>query len=463
MKRNSNSLQSQVLQTWPMMLLLCLACTAAQAFDPDQFHAEVSQAGIRYETHIARPDVRKLDIEGRVSESNDSLKNLVPDGEKTLYDYFILGNMLYRQDPESSYTYMKRAEALSPANPLILYERGIHEHRLGNFDAATGYYERIVDDSTGRQNPVFWAYLAHAYLMTGRSTDAFRAWEQARFDRHHTAIEKGMYTLFATHRQARTRESLIRDIHSGQTTRLCDLWELDSNWEIDWWNYRAKDKYLEFDRKLAELSLEPGTVEQRLFQFCSADGTPGNEAYLAELESLGVLGDDARLPDSPALVYRVLQQMISRELTSAAEFLAQHESRLVELAERQPFEKKYLDVLGFLYANTGDTAKLREIDWQGWKKLQSEPYASSYVVALDPASEAYGKHLETALADFPNSATLNQIRLRNSPRDRDEAMMTFVAAQFANLHQADPNGYRLHDYMVSLKHELAKTQTVGMN
>jgi len=463
MYRIPKSLQIRIPKTWLMMLMLCLACKTAQAFDADQFHAEVSQASLRYDTHLRRPDVRKLDIEGRVSESNDSLRNLVPDGEKTLHDYFILGNMLYRQDPESSYRYMKRAEALAPGNPLIFYERGIHEHRLGNFEAAAGYYEQFVEDPSGKENSVPWAYLAHSYLMTGRSSDAFRAWEQARFDRHHTAIEKAMYTLFATHQQAHTRESLIRDIQSGQTMRLCDLWELDSNWEIDWWNNRAKEKYLEFDSKLAKLSLEPGSEEHRLFRFCSAEGTLDNEAYLAELKSLDLLGDAARLPDSPALVYRLLQQMISRQMSTSAEFLDQHESRLVELAERHPLEKKYLDVLAFLYANNGDAEKLSEIDWQGWKELKSEPYASSYVIALDPASAAFGEHLESALADFPNSATLNEIRLRNSPKDREQAMLTFVAAQFANLRQANPNGYRLQDYMVSLKHELAKTPTASMN
>ncbi len=163
----------------------------AYAFDRNKFYEELSRVNGIYENHIAKEEIHRLVVEGDINESNRRLKNLVPTKNKTFHDYFILGNMLFKLDWESSKKYMKEAEKLQPNNPLVQFERGIHEHKSNNYRNASDYYRRFHGSEPGRNNPVSWAYLTHAYLMTGQVEEAFKAWENVRFDKNHTAVEKG--------------------------------------------------------------------------------------------------------------------------------------------------------------------------------------------------------------------------------------------------------------------------------
>jgi hypothetical protein len=440
-----------------LFVLLSFAMqTSVYAFDADEFYEAVAEASEKYQALTATAEMRRLDVEGRVSDSNQRLRRLVPDQDKTFYDYFILANMLFEADWQSSYEYMKRAEALERDNPLLLLERGMHEHRAQNYAQATAYYERFHNSQTGKNHAVSWAYLTHTYLMTGQANAALEAWGPAQFGRNHTAIEKGMYTIFANSQQPRDRQRLIAEINAGDSNKLCDLWLLDSNWEIDWWNDKAKDRYLEFDMQLAQQVLKRGSIEAEYFDFCSETADLGDTEYLAELKRLGILDGKRRLPESATLVYSILQTLIANDLMSASEFLDIFEPQLLDLANRNPRERKYFDVLAYLYADTEQFELLKVVDLHGWRELNIESFAASYIADLDPKSESYAKLLDEALADFPNSVTLNQFRLEDSGGGSETAVVRFVAAQFGNVKNNWSGPYRLNDYMLSLKHELAK-------
>jgi hypothetical protein len=440
-----------------LIVLLSFAIqSSVYAFDADEFYATAAKTGQKYQALTASDEMRRLDVEGRVSESNQRLRRLVPDQDKTFYDYFILGNMLFETDWQSSYEYMKRAEALEPDNPLLLLERGIHEHRAQNYLQATAYYERFHSSQTGKNHAVSWAYLTHTYLMTGQVNAALEAWGSAQFGRNHTAIEKGMYTIFANSQQQRDRQRLVAEINAGHSNKLCDLWRLDSNWEIDWWNKKAKDRYLEFDLQLAQQVIKRGSIDAEYFAFCSESADLSDAEYLAELKKLGILEGKRRLPESPALVYAIVQTLIANNLMSTTEFLSTFESQLLDFANRNPRDRQYFDVLAFLYADTENFELLRVVDMHGWRKLNIENFAASYIADLDPKSASYATLLDEALTDFPNSVTLNQFRLEDSAGSSETAVARFVAAQFANVKNNWSGPSRLNDYMLSLKHELAK-------
>ena len=428
----------------------------AHAFDRDKFYEELSAANGIYKEHIAKEEIRRLVVEGNINESNNRLKNLIPTKNKAFYDYFILGNMLFKLDWESSKKYMKEAEKLQPDNPLVQFERGIHEHKSNNYSVASDYYRRFHKSEAGRTNPVSWAYLTHAYLMSGQVEEAFKAWGNVRFGKNHTAVEKGMYALFSVAKQESVRERLISDIKAGHLTKLCDLWVLDSNWEVDWWNYKAKDEFLRFDLELANKTLEKGSPEERYFEFCSSEKKLGNDDYMSELKNLDILAGNRRLPESSALIYKILQRLMASKLMQPAEFLDTFEPQIRMYAERNPFDQKYYEVLAFLYVETGDRENLQDIDLHGWQKLKSERFASSYIAGLDPKSESYQTFLNEALADFPHSVTLNKFKLTDSSEDPANSMARFVAAQFANVKNNWSGPYRLNDYMASLKLEYNK-------
>ena len=174
------------------------------------------------------------------------------------------------------------------------------------------------------------------------------------------------------------------------------------------------------------------------------------------MKRLGILDGKMRLPESPALVYAIVQTLIANDLMSTTEFLSTFESQLLDFANRNPRDRQYFDVLAFLYADTENFELLRVVDLHGWRKLNIENFAASYIADLDPESASYARLLDEALTDFPNSVTLNQFRLEDSGGSSETALARFVAAQFANVKNNWSGPYRLNDYMLSLKHELAK-------
>ena len=141
---------------------------------------------------------------------------------------------------------------------------------------------------------------------------------------------------------------------------------------------------------------------------------------------------------------------------SASDFLGTFESQLLDYANRNPRDQQYFDVLAFLYADTENFELLKVVDLHGWRKLNVENFAVSYIAGLDPESATYAKLLDEALTAFPNSVTLNQFRLEDTGGSSETAVVRFVAAQFANVKNNWSGPYRLNDYMLSLKHELAK-------
>ncbi len=438
------------------VILLTLFCfsSALYAFDMETFRKAISKHEKVYGEYTSTEAARLLFDEGRVSEANRQLKSLVPDSEKSAYDYFILGNMLFELDPDSSYRYMKEAEKRGQDNPFILFERGIHEHRRRNYSAAEEYYEQFQKSGVGEGNPILNAYLTHVYLMNRKVDDAFRSWKKAKFGDNHTSIEKAMYTIFSDADQENEREGLIGEIKAGDTYKLCDLYALDSQWEIDWWNHKPKENYLKYDRNLAKQVLKPGSRDESFFEFCSSQETIEDDSYLQRLSDLDVLSGKNELPESPSLVYSILKNLMSRKLLTAEEFLKKFEPQLIEYSKRYPHTGKYYDVLAYLYANTGNSEKLSAVDLHGWKELKLEKYAASYLYGLGSDSSQFASALQQALADFPDSPMLNKLRLSHETSDRRDALISFVASQFSDVRNNWKGPYRLNDFMASLRHEL---------
>lgn len=439
-------------------LLLSLICisASANAFNYGNFEKEVTKTGKTYNEYASRMETKQLSMEGNVSAYNARLENLVPDSKKSVYDYFVLGNMLFITDHKASYRYMIKAENMAPDNPFIQYERGIHEHRLGHYNKAIEYYKKVQQTKSGKDNPVLYAYLTHAYLMTGKVNKAFGAWGEADFHQHHTSIEKGMYAIFSRKNQEHERENLISRINAGDLSELCNLYELDSHWEIDWWNTRPRKSYLAFDGKLAGKVLTGRSRQARYYKFCSSDKKLSNAEYLERLNQLGILGKENRLPESSTLIYRILRRLISSKQITPLEFLNKFELQLKKYAKQHPLDRKYYDILAFLYSQTDKHDKLKAIDIYGWKKLKLEEYASSYVAGIDPKSKLFRKTLTEALTEFPLSATLNKFNVADNPKNKKSAMIRFVASQFANVKNNWSGPYRLSDYMASLHYELGK-------
>lgn len=426
------------------------------AFDVDVFDAEIERHARAYDAISRKDAVTGLLTAGDLDGFHGRLISSVPDADKTFYDYFVLGNLLFKEARQQSYELMLEAESLDPDNPFVIYERGIHEHRNGNCVAAIDYYRRLHERYPEFSNPVSWAYRTHCALRTGDLVEAMSAWQQADFGRHHTAIEKGMYAIFSESRPHSDRQAIISRIEAGEHWALCDLLHLDRNWEIDWWNSTKKSDYLDADLARAEEFLAADTPYRDEIQLCMNLPDLSNSEFVIALTENGFWGEDAVLPASGALVYELVLRVTSSQTASPALLLELFGQEMWQRFLAGDAEQKFVEVLGFLYSATGDAARLRSIDEYGWRRLKLERFAASYILGANPESPEYARLLDEALADFPNSAMLNKLKLGRvvGGPDHEQAMIAYVAAEFANVKENWKGPYRLHDFMASLKHEL---------
>ncbi|MDO8416724.1 MAG: hypothetical protein Q7S87_11005 [Agitococcus sp.] len=434
------------------LVLIFTGCSTTTFIKNAQINSRV------YEKYQDSSSTEKLFSEGKSNIANKGLMQLVKDENKSFYDYFILGNMLFISNKEASYVYMRKAEEIEPNNPFVIYERGIHEHRLGNYSKAAEYYKRFHKTSIGKNHPISWAYLTHCNLVLGQYKQAISSWAKADFHKHHVAIEKAMYQIFSTPDQQTIREKTIVEIENGNTSQLCNLVQIDSNWESDWWNYSKKKDYLDFDLKLAQNHLKPATTEKELFDLCLNSELMSDKDYMSKLESLGVWGNTKVLPASSAQVYAIASRLTSNKLVSSKDFLMAYEEQLKDRLIKYPQDKKTLDVLAFLYSDVGDTIKLKHIDEYGWKTVHLEEYAVSYLMGMDINDSNYDNTLNEAISDFPNNASLSKLFLIKNiaGTNRKLALARYGASQFANVKNHLYEKFRLNDYMYGFSQEINK-------
>lgn len=432
-----------------------LAPGLTQAYDSARFMASVREKSAIYQEMADSKEIHSLMQQGRIEEANNLLISLVPNKDKTASDYFFLGNMLYQIDPERSGKLMMKAERLDTENPFVWFERGMHEHRKGNYRSAQDYYLAVIDSGVQAESPVLPAYLAHVYLMLNQPEDALAVWSKVNFRQHHTSIEKAMYPIFSDRNQEAERTRLISRIRRGEKALLCDLAALDSEWESDWWNYAPRESYLAFDDALAGEVLDPDAPLAVIYSLCRDADTVTPGEYLARVKGLGLIDGEQQLPGSPRFVYDLVRHLLSEQEMSAEEVMARWERRLLALAKSDAEAKPYYDVLAHLYVSTGNQEALREVDLHGWKKLHEPNYAISYLVGVADNEALLEKSLKAALKDFPHSEGVARIELQTDP-ESIEVLSHYVATQFANVKENWAGPYRLGDYMSSLSVQLKK-------
>ena len=435
-----------------------LAPFCSLAFDLDRFESEMEVYARSYDELARRQEVNRLLMQADVDGYHSRLIAEVPDAEKTFYDYFVLANLLFREARQQSYEFMRMAEALDPDNPFVWYERGIHEHRRGNCEAALDYYRRLHDAHPELAGPVSWAYRTHCALRTGNVGEAFAAWQEAEFGSNHTAIEKGMYVIFSDARPHSSRQSLVAKIEGGEHQAICDLLRHDRSWEVDWWNRREMADLLDTDLALAESILASGTPDHAVMRLCIDAPELSDAEFESALTAAGLWGENAELPSSPALLYDMTVRLTSNQAASPESLLDTFGAELWQRFQSGNVERPFVEVLGYLYSTTGDGGRLRKVDLYGWRELGLERFAVSYLAGTNPHSPEYSGLLDEALADFPNSALLQKVRLARlaGGPGHEQAMSDYVAAEFANVLENWKGPYRLHDFMASLAHELGR-------
>lgn len=454
---NDGALRVKNLPQFVFATLLIWTGPAYSATQED-FTSRVSEVAATYERLARSPEAQLLIEQGRKSRVNARLKALVPDNEKTVIDYFVLSNMLYRSDIPTSDAYMKTAERALPNNPLILFERAMHEHRAGHCAAALPLYERASRSFKGKQRPAtLWAYVTHCHLMLGDAAGAISAWEKVDFRENHTAIEKAMYEIFSKANPDAEREQLIQSIMAGDASGVCELIKLDKNWEIDWWNTKEKADFLKHDIALIRGLAKHNNKIDLAAGLCIEAVALDDQAFRDYVSSAGYWGNRFALPEDPAATYRLISQLNERKLATPVELLERYGALLEARHQQAPDDRSTLDLLAFLYSANGRKEKLKGLDLYGWKTLHIQNYALSYVKGLAETDPDYQHAVAEAARDFPDSTELQRLNLvlHSGPSDGLTYLMRYVASQFPNVEEHLTGRYRLNDFMAALKNESA--------
>jgi hypothetical protein len=433
---------------------------SAKSSEIPEFMSEIQAASEKYQNLANSPESVRLLKEGKKTELNTQLKALVPDKSKTVYDYFILSNMLYRTDISASNSFMKIADELSPENPFILFELAMHQHRAGKCDMALPMYEKAAVLFKKKQSPVLWGYITHCRLVLGNYDGAIESWRKINFRDHHTAIEKSMYDIFSSKDPDTEREKLLGSVNLGESDAVCELVDLDRNWELDWWNIETNKEYFEYDVAVANKLAKSNKKIQLAVGLC-VDAVGLNDSEFRDyIVKSGYWDGKYFLPDGSMAAYTLIRELAKRNIASSQKIIEHYEDQLVKRFAEDPKNQRTLDTLAYLYSATKNVEKLKKIDMHGWKVLRIQKYAESYIIGIPLATPEFREAVVAAAVDFPNSVKIQGANafLNHQSDAKAEFLMKYAAAQFSDVKNHRYGPHRLDDFMASIEHEVGTSK-----
>ena len=373
----------------------------------------------------------KLALDGALAQANEALVNRVPDKEKTAAHYLFLGNVLFSVDHKLSYRFHEQAYRMRPDDALARLEWAIEQHRAGQLPGAIRTYEKYLESEPSDEK--IYALLADCLIRTNDFRGAVNAWQKARHDRHHIAIESAIHWIYGAEAPQTRRNKLLGEIRAGQLDRIENLIVLDLTWDRDWWNQEVNKKTLERDldeiRRLLKDDAPRRAAIEALASFRLRQTKP-QEFERALLENKIIVGPDARLPASSLLTSAIMADLLSKRLSSRTALYSRHATELWRRGENGDGEA--LNVLANL-ATEADKDRLPAIDKLGWDKGLGDKFAASYLVAYKGSD--LDSLLKKAHGEYPNNPViaLKIMRMAKDSRTLDASgVAAVIRAEYAS-------------------------------
>ena len=169
------------------------------------------------------------------------------------YKKYIVGGLLFDIDADKSFQLHQAAFQSNNADKNFAFEYAIELHRKGNYKEAAELYEKYLDAETDDYRIYVW--LADCYINIGETKKSIESWTKANHPKNHTGIDFAIHTIYGNTSQLKQRNELRNQILKGNSLKLVDLIFIDQNWEIDWWNKKAQEYFLNDDLELAKQKL----------------------------------------------------------------------------------------------------------------------------------------------------------------------------------------------------------------
>lgn len=373
---------------------------------------------------------------------------------------FVLGCVLYKIDPKTSFQLQKKAHELNPKNTRIILEFALELHRINAFHEAAELYEIYLKETP--EDERYHALLSECYFNLNETEKGIQQWKLANHPKNHIGIEKCIYFVHGDYSQFRKRNELRKRIQLKDDKAAAELLFLDLNWQKDWWNLEQKVFFCDKDIQLIVKYFGVKSVLSKMLKSYSivkkiTNTTYSQEDIKEELTDYRLILNNGKIPEYGIIASDLVRICLNYNLIDEKEFLIKHENFLKVKADSLN-DIELLNIVAFLQSKVNNKVSA-EIDKKGWEQFHNENFAVSYFIGKGVNLKSTDPELEKALIDFPKSASLLFIQVnakRNECIDYKVDLLELIKREFKSI-QSDGSrsSYNLKSFILTYE-ELSK-------
>lgn len=377
------------------------------------------------------------------NECSECVENLILHATDP-FKMYLIGGALFNIDAEKSYELHKKAFDRKQHELNFNLEYAIELHRRGQYTEAIPYY--LIYKQKNKTDYRIDVWLSECYINSGDLEKSIEHWKASNHPENHTGIDKAIHTIHGSADQISRRSKLRSEISSKKKIDSAyDLIYLDLNWEIDWWNSKSQDYFVEQDLQLISETFgtrsevyQDASAYIRIKQLAAKNEVDSIKAALIDLK---LIINKNRLIPNGKITSDILRIAFIHKIANESDFFNERKNDILQLADQKQ-DGELLNIYAYLEAVVnGHVAE--ETDIKGWQKYQDERFAVSYFFGLADKNRYDNPDFKQALSDFPNSAELQWIKLNCAMIENIDFttdLIELIKKDFKTL-QSDQNRY----------------------
>lgn len=454
---------------------LALCILAASSFAVDTTLAVVPP-GVEDQVQAASTKIspalevaERLTIEGKFDEANAHILATIPNDSGTSIEKFVLGNVLFKALPKTSYALHKEAAAALPSSPDVLFEWALEQHRAKEYVGAAQTYEAF---SKLRPNHApAYGLAAECAIRLGHPDQAVALWQSSESAPSGTLeqLESLICDVNGGINNEPARKRLMRLAEKGEAKAAEDLLLLDADWRIDWWNAGPDLERLEHDLALLKKTFPQPTPGLQA-ALCVADCTletqqEGIGDLKTRLAGAGFLLDNkGTLPDNGKALSLLLALALAHTPMTEKEAQDKFGERVLAMA-RKSKDTEMFNAAAYLYLSS---PRLEEIDQEAWDTTHDARFAVSRIVGLAGQNKLTlaDPLLQRALKEYPENSEILHVAVVLALADKNalpryliegiKAEYTKFSVTRPGIDFPRPSAYVLRGYFDLLAHTQTK-------
>lgn len=417
-----------------LFILLVAATTSTPSFASDEFEQEVRRESAKL--NDAREKSAELVLAGRLDEANAAILAVFPAESRTMSQAFVLGNVLFRHAPQTSYELHKLVAEKMPDERYAQLEWAMQQHRAGEFAGAADSYALC-----GKQMADFaplWGLQADCLIRSGKIKEAVETWAKSENAKSGTLVQ--FETLlceikFGSHPDIK-RAALIKKVSARDVEAAAQLISLDWAFDVDWWNSPRRVDLLEADLKQIQSVAwkDPASVNEIV---CVAEVGLAAEAkdgdVAAVLKKHGYLLNAGRtLPVRGSMLSCMMSAVEDKQLVKPADEARKRWGAKILTQARASKDAEYFNVAAHLYVGSSELPKIQR---EGWQVTGDHRCATGVLLDLTLKREINLEHSEfvAIVKQFPEDSFIAGFELAlttAAKKPLTEALVRTIQAEF---------------------------------